>query len=285
MEQMSPQEQAEDELHRLGRALAEHAGEVLERVTTRTAGREQVLAASVRASLAQICMLATVTVARWIAGDPPESGLKAGREAWELFGALAAHRAAPLHEVTRRCLCWRDSVHEVLAEQAEIHGTPPSVLAKARSMTQTTLDVTLVRVGEAFEAGRARTEAELASRQEELAFLATHDPLGPAQPHLIVDRGEQMLARPPPPIAGGRAVINVDNFTAINDTLGHSLGDELLRAIAARLDGVVRDTDALGRIGGDEFVVLAEEVSMAAGADVIADRLREALRAPSGSER
>ncbi len=282
MEQMSPQEQAEDELHRLGRALAEHAGEVLERVTTRTAGREQVLAASVRASLAQICMLATVTVARWIAGDPPESGLKAGREAWELFGALAAHRAAPLHEVTRRCLCWRDSVHEVLAEQAEIHGTPPSVLAKARSMTQTTLDVTLVRVGEAFEAGRARTEAELASRQEELAFMATHDPLtGLPNRTLIVDRGERMLGRArrrQSPVAA--LFINVDNFTAINDTLGHSLGDELLRAIAARLDGVVRDTDALGRIGGDEFVVLAEEVSMAAGADVIADRLREALRAP-----
>jgi predicted signal transduction protein with EAL and GGDEF domain len=66
----------------------------------------------------------------------------------------------------------------------------------------------------------------------------------------------------------------------VNDTLGHSVADELLRGVAARLDGLVRDTDALGRLGGDDFVVVAEEASLDAGAELIAERLLEALRTP-----
>jgi diguanylate cyclase (GGDEF)-like protein len=74
--------------------------------------------------------------------------------------------------------------------------------------------------------------------------------------------------------------VDLDNFKSINDTLGHGVGDELLRAVAARLDGVVRATDALGRLGGDEFVVISEELSLAAGPELIAERLLEALKQP-----
>ena len=49
-----------------------------------------------------------MAVARWIAGEGLEVAYEAGREAWQIFGELAAHRAASLNEVTRRCLCWRD---------------------------------------------------------------------------------------------------------------------------------------------------------------------------------
>ena len=227
-------------------------------------------------------MLATVTVARWMEGGAPEDGVKAGREAWGVFGQLAAHRAAPLNEVTRRCMAWRDAVDEVLADHARALQTPPAVLARARAMTQATLDATLVRVCEAFEAERGRTESELARRQEELAFMATHDQLtGLPNRALTLDRGAGMLGRArrhQTPVAA--LLINLDNFTGINDTLGQALGDELLRSIAARLQGVVRDTDALGRLGGDEFALLVEDVSLSAGVEVIAERMHEALKQP-----
>ena len=74
--------------------------------------------------------------------------------------------------------------------------------------------------------------------------------------------------------------LDLDNFKAINDSLGHGVGDELLCAVAARLEGVIRETDALGRLGGDEFVVIADGLSLAAGPELIAERLLEAFKEP-----
>ena len=74
--------------------------------------------------------------------------------------------------------------------------------------------------------------------------------------------------------------IDLDNFKSINDSLGHAVGDELLRAVAARLSAVVRESDAVGRLGGDEFVVIASDLSFAVGPELIAERLLEALDQP-----
>ena len=148
-------------------------------------------------------------------------------------------------------------------------------------MLQLSLEFSLLRMCECFEAERQRTDEELTRREEELAFLATHDALtGLPNRTLILDRIEQMLARSrrsQTPVAA--LFIDLDNFKDINDTLGHAVGDELLRAVAARLDGVVRDADALGRLGGDEFVVISEELSLAAGPELVAERLLDALEA------
>ena len=112
--------------------------------------------------------------------------------------------------------------------------------------------------------------------------MATHDSLtGLANRALILDRLEQMLVRSrrhQTPVAA--LFVDLDNFKQVNDTLGHDAGDELLRAVAARLDGVVRATDTLGRLDGDEFVVIAEDFSLAAGPEPIAERLLEALEQP-----
>ncbi len=292
-EQSPTSGQPDDEVRRLGEALLARVEDVLGRTTARrtqaAGGSSPALDAVVRESFERIGRSSTIAVAQWLAGGDPEDGLDAGREAWQTYGQLAAKSAAPLNEVTRRCLHWRDAVAEVLSDSAAEMGISPAAVAQALSMLQRTLDVTLVHTCEAFDQERARTAEELARRQDELAFMATHDQLtGLPNRTLIVDRGEQMLGRARRlQTSVAVLVIDVDNLTAINDTLGHAAGDELLQAIAARLDGVVRGSDALGRIGGDEFVVLAEEVSHDGGAELIAERLQEALKAPfviSGSE-
>jgi diguanylate cyclase (GGDEF)-like protein len=272
-----------DDICRLGEALNTRSADVVALTVARTAESGEVRdAAVVRASFERICMISTIAVARWMAGGSPEDGLEAGREAWQIFGQLAAQRAAPLDEVTKRCLRWRDAAADVLRESAATMKAAPDALAQALAMLQITLDVTLVRMCEVFETERCRTDDELARRQEELAFMATHDVLtGLPNRTLILDRGEQALVRArrrQAPVAA--LFIDVDNFKSINDTLGHDAGDEFLRALATRLDGVIRDTDALGRLGGDEFVVIAEELSPAAGPDLIAQRLLEALKEP-----
>jgi len=112
--------------------------------------------------------------------------------------------------------------------------------------------------------------------------MATHDSLtGLPNRTVILDRTEQMLVRSRRnhrPVSA--LFIDLDNFNAVNDTLGHDTGDELLRAVAARLDGIVRATDALGRLEGDEFVVIAEDPSRTAGPELVAERLLQALKQP-----
>ena len=66
--------------------------------------------------------------------------------------------------------------------------------------------------------------------------------------------------------------LDLDDFKDINDTLGHSVGDELLVAVSARLSTVLRDGDTVGRLGGDEFVLLVEDASLSVGVEVVAER-------------
>jgi diguanylate cyclase (GGDEF)-like protein len=275
-------EQPVEGLRLLGETLLARADDVLSETIARTANSGEVVDAMVQKSFERICESSTSAVARWIAGEGIEVTNDAARETSKIFGELAAHRAASLGEVTRRSLWWRNVMADVLRDCAMQHDVSTEALAEALNMVQLSLEFSLIRVCESFESERQRVDAELARREEELAFLATHDPLtGLPNRTLILDRVEQMLARSirsQAPVAA--LFIDVDNFKTINDTLGHGVGDELLCAVAARLGGVVRHADALGRLGGDEFVVIAEELSLAAGPELVAERLLEALKHP-----
>jgi diguanylate cyclase (GGDEF)-like protein len=272
----------ERDLRRLGEMLNRRTDDVVERIKRRTRESGRQLEPLVEESFVKVAEVSTVAVARWMAGEGVEVAREVGQESWKIFGQLAVQQAAPLNEVTKRCLRWRDAAAEVVGEiAAELEMSEP-VVDRAVAMLQRSLDVTLVRMCQSFESERQRAHQELARRQEELAFMATHDSLtGLPNRTLILDRVEQMLVRArrnQTPIAA--LFIDLDNFKTINDTLGHRVGDQLLCAVAARLEGVVRDIDALGRLGGDEFVIVAEGMSLAAGPELIAERLLEALAQP-----
>ncbi len=131
--------------------------------------------------------------------------------------------------------------------------------------------------------GRMRALSLVAEKTRELSHQALHDTLtGLPNRALVLDRAEQMLARTAraPGMIAGALFVDVDGFKHVNDNLGHAAGDVLLRTVGQRLEAVVRDQDTVGRLGGDEFVVLVESSSEDSAADILADRLVEALREP-----
>jgi diguanylate cyclase (GGDEF)-like protein len=109
-----------------------------------------------------------------------------------------------------------------------------------------------------------------------------HDPLTNLPNRaLFLDRLHQAGQRA---IRSGAAVgvlfIDLDDYKTDNDSLGHSGGDELLIAVAARLDGALRGADTASRLGGDEFAILVEDLVADHEALVVAERIAAALRAP-----
>jgi diguanylate cyclase (GGDEF)-like protein/PAS domain S-box-containing protein len=119
--------------------------------------------------------------------------------------------------------------------------------------------------------------------EEELAHQAFHDSLtGLANQALFRDRVEHALARAGRDARHQVAVLfaDLDDFKRVNDSLGHTAGDQLLVAVAERLRGCVRAADTAARLGGDEFAILLEDAHDRAEAAEVADRIIDALRRP-----
>ena len=130
--------------------------------------------------------------------------------------------------------------------------------------------------------GISRDVTEQTKAQEALAHQALHDSVtGLANRLALMDRLTQALValerRP-----GRLAVmfIDLDDFKAVNDTLGHDVGDSVLAEVGIRLTRVARRTDTVARLGGDEFVLLCSELGEYDDLRLLGDRILQALRAP-----
>ena len=129
---------------------------------------------------------------------------------------------------------------------------------------------------------RWQVEQALRQSQEEYRTLALHDALtGLPNRTLFADRLEQALLHA---ARDRRAVavlfLDLDNFKVVNDSLGHHVGDDLLVQVASRITSCLRAEDTAARLGGDELAVLVGDVVDEQDAQVVADRLTDAMRAP-----
>ncbi len=137
--------------------------------------------------------------------------------------------------------------------------------------------------GVIFDSTRQKLAEEARDRAEaELRHQALHDALtGLPNRTLVLDRADQMLLRCRRGDALPTAMfIDLDNFKAVNDSLGHLAGDELLRSVSDRLASALRVGETIGRLGGDEFVILTEVGSDDPRPERIADRLLDVLTEP-----
>jgi len=118
--------------------------------------------------------------------------------------------------------------------------------------------------------------------EHELTHLAHHDPLTDLPNRLLfTDRVEQALASAQIHKRGcALLMIDLDHFKMINDSLGHNVGDQMLKAVAERLQGMFGPGITLARLGGDEFAVLAESCPQLVQAAALAQRIIDGLKEP-----
>lgn len=167
------------------------------------------------------------------------------------------------------------------AEQAELEHT--LVIAGTRRFLRSRLIPEAGRDGVVHHVLAVSHDLTDRKRLEDaLADLAVHDPLtGLANRALLLDRLEHALRR----TRGGSGrlavvFVDLDRFKTVNDTHGHTAGDQLLVAVAARLRHAARRGDLVARFGGDEFVLLCENIRSRADATTVAQRIVQALAAP-----
>jgi diguanylate cyclase (GGDEF)-like protein len=125
-------------------------------------------------------------------------------------------------------------------------------------------------------------EAERIASEERVRYQAYHDPLtGLPNRASFAQHLEQAIHRSKRfGWSLGLMFLDVDRFKRVNDSLGHEAGDELLRIAARRLQGSIRESDMLFRMGGDEFTVLLENVKGPEEAAAVAARMSQALAEP-----
>lgn len=133
--------------------------------------------------------------------------------------------------------------------------------------------------------GVVMTAANITSHkhlQQKILEMATHDTLTGLPNRTLLDDRLQLALVQAKRKANKLAVLmlDMDNFKKINDSMGHSTGDELLKAVSHRMQETIRESDTVSRFGGDEFIILLPEISGSEEASEIAQRLVKSFHEP-----
>ncbi|WP_419896722.1 two-component system response regulator [Roseomonas sp. USHLN139] len=265
--------------------VIERRAESLEQELEHTARSHEELLRDSRAALAQVidtvpamisaadrhgrCVFVNAAQASFV-GQPPDALV--GHDIERLFGHERALRSRALDQLvfeTGMALPGREEETTSPEGQPRIFVTTKAPLHNARGEVVSVLTTSL-----------EITDRKLAERR--LGHMAHHDALtGLPNRAFLRDRLRRELAR------GRRGdhvfallFLDLDRFKAVNDALGHHLGDELLRAVAQRLKATVREDDIVARLGGDEFAIVQTGINGAEEADALAGRVIAALSEP-----
>lgn len=198
----------------------------------------------------------------------PEDAVRPGRSARELIEARIANRTLDV-DVDR----YLDVLYKVVDS-----GKPATRLVELPDGRTIAVLNTPMRGG-----GWVTTHEDITERrntEKKIAHMARHDALTDLPNRTLlrerltdalsgVHRGERLAV----------LYLDLDHFKSVNDTLGHTIGDELLKMVAKRLRHTVRDGDTVARVGGDEFAVITSAKNPTETA-ILARRLCEAIRAP-----
>jgi diguanylate cyclase (GGDEF)-like protein len=222
-------------------------------------------------AIARTDVEATRVLGRWIA-----TGEEASREEMDRLGELGmlADRL-PLCDLVKAYLTWRDVISAVLEEEIARLGVGAELSNEIRQMIRRSCDASMVRMAREFDRQRE-------GLRDQLEHMALHDPLtGLANRRLLADRLDDAL-RSAGRNGGSVAVcfIDLDGFKAVNDALGHDVGDLLLRVLAARLMATLGSSDTAARVGGDEFVIICEQLDGAESAGHLAERILAGIEKP-----
>ena len=117
--------------------------------------------------------------------------------------------------------------------------------------------------------------------QEQIAHMARHDALTDLPNRVLLrERLEQELKRVKRGECLAMLCLDLDHFKSVNDTLGHPIGDTLLKLVADRLRGCTREPDTIARLGGDEFAIIMTQLQQPSDAAALAKRIRDSIMRP-----
>jgi diguanylate cyclase (GGDEF)-like protein len=198
-------------------------------------------------------------------------------------GKAPLRNTISLEELTRLYFLWRDVTIEVVREIAADLGVDGPTVEQALDVVRIGSDGSITRMARKFDAERTRMQAQIRQEQERLQHQALHDALtGLPNRLLFVDRLAHALDISARRLSRvGVLFVDLDRFKLVNDGAGHTTGDVLLQRVAARIREAVRTSDTVARFGGDEFLVLCEDLAPdTAEVEAIARRIAESLLEP-----